>query len=111
MPHATRRDQTLRATARDFAYYLLRDLRDPVRQFLYFGGGSIPTDRSYFSGRAAGSEFACVGSIPCGRESADLWFAAVCDCYVPLGHVLPARGSRFKWGGEAGHNPTLAFYP
>ena len=64
MPHATRRDQTLRATARDFAYYLLRDLRDPVRQFVYFGGGSIPTDRSYFSGRAAGSEIACVGSIP-----------------------------------------------
>ena len=43
MPHATRRDQTLRAAARDFAYYLLRDLRDPVRQFLYSGGGSIPT--------------------------------------------------------------------
>ena len=111
MPHATRRDQTLRATARDFAYYLLRDLRDPVRQFLYFGGGSIPIDRSYFSGRAAGSEISCVGSIPAGRESANLSFAAVCDCYVPLGHVLPARGSRFKWGGEAGHNPTLAFYP
>ena len=68
MPHATRRDQTLRATARDFAYYLMRDLRDPVRQFLYFGGGSIPTDRSYFSGRAAGSEFACVGSIPWGGK-------------------------------------------
>ena len=72
MPHATRRDQTLRATARDFAYYLLRDLRDPVRQFLYFCGGSIPTDRSYFSGRAAGSEIACVGSIPYGREFANL---------------------------------------
>ena len=42
MPHATRRDQTLRAAARDFAYYLLRDLRDPVRQFVYSGGGSIP---------------------------------------------------------------------
>ena len=67
MPHATRRDQTLRATARDFAYYLLRDLRDPVRQFVYFGGDSIPTDRSYFSGRAAGSENACVGSMPYGR--------------------------------------------
>ena len=65
MHHATRRDQTLRATTRDFAYYLLRDLRDPVRQFLYFGGGSIPTDRSYFSGRAAGCEIACAGSIPC----------------------------------------------
>ena len=72
MPHATRRDQTLRATARNFAYYLLRDLRDPVRQFLYFGGGSIPTDRSYSSGRAAGSETACVGSIPCGSECANL---------------------------------------
>ena len=55
-----------------FAYYLLRDLRDPVRQFLYSGGGSIPTDRSYFSGRAAGFEIACVGSIPYGRESANL---------------------------------------
>ena len=58
MPHATRRDQTLRATARDFAYYLLRDLRDPVCQFVYSGGGSIPADRGYFSGRAAGSEIA-----------------------------------------------------
>ena len=66
MPHATRRDQTLRATARDFAYYFLRDLRDPVCPFVYLGGGSIPTDRSYFSGRAAGSEIACVGSIPKG---------------------------------------------
>ena len=66
MPHATRRDQTLRATADDFAYYLLRDLRDPVRQFVYSGGGSIPTDRSYFSGRAADTEIACVGSIPMG---------------------------------------------
>ena len=111
MPHATRRDQTLRATARDFAYYLLRDLRDPVRQFVYIGSGSIATDRSYSRGCAAGSEIACVGSIPYGRGSANLRFAAVCDCYVPLGHVLPARGSRFKWGGEAGHNPTLAFYP
>ena len=55
MPYATSGDQTLRATARDFAYYLLRDLRDPVREFLYFDGGPIPTDRSYFSGRAAGS--------------------------------------------------------
>ena len=68
MPHATRREQTLRATAGDFAYYLLRDLRDPVCQFVYSGGGSIPTDRSYFSGRAAGSEIACVGSIPWGRN-------------------------------------------
>ena len=72
MPHATRRDQTLRATARDFAYYLLWDLRVPARQFLDFGGGSIPTDRSYFSGRAAGSETACVGWIPYWRESANL---------------------------------------
>ena len=72
MPHATRRDQTLRATARDFAYYLLRDLRDPVCQFIYIGGGSMPTDQSYSSGRAAGSEIASVGSIPYGRESADL---------------------------------------
>ena len=72
MPHATRRDQTLRAAARDFAYYLLRDLRDPVRQFVYSRGGSNPTDRSYFSGRASGIEIACVGSIPCGRESAKL---------------------------------------
>ena len=72
MPHATRRDQTLRAATRDFAYYLLRDLRDPVCQFLYSGGGSIPTDWSNFSGRAAGSEIACVGSIPYGKESANL---------------------------------------
>ena len=72
MPHATRRDQTLRAAARDFAYYLLRDLRDPVRQFVYFVGGSIPADRSYFSGRAAGFETACVGSIPYGRKCANL---------------------------------------
>ena len=72
MPHATGRDQTLRATARDFAYYLLRDLRDTVRRFLYSSGGSIPTDRSYFSGRATGSEIACVGSNPCGTESANL---------------------------------------
>ena len=111
MPYATRGDPTLRATARDFAYYLLRDLRDPVDEFPDFGGESIPTDRSYFSGRAAGSEIACVGSIPYGRESANLTFAAVWDCYVHLGHVLPARGSPFKWGGEAGHNPTLAYYP
>ena len=69
MPHGTRRDQTLRATARDFAYYLLRDLRDPVRQFVYIGGGSSPTDRSYFSGRAAGSEIACAGWNPYGRDS------------------------------------------
>ena len=69
MPYATRRDQTLRATARDFVYYLLRDLRDPVDEFVDFGGGSIPTNRSYFSGRAAGSEIVCVGSIPYRRDS------------------------------------------
>ena len=68
MPDATRGDQTLRATARDFAYYLLRDLRVPVRKFLDFDGGSIPTDRSSFSGRAAGSGIACLGLIPCRRE-------------------------------------------
>ena len=33
MPYATHGDQTLRATARDFAYYLLRDMRDPVNGF------------------------------------------------------------------------------
>ena len=69
MPYATRGDQTLRATARDFAYYLLRDLRDPGDRCPDFGGGWIPTDRSYFSGRAAGPEIACVGSIPYVRES------------------------------------------
>ena len=69
MPYATRGDQTLRATARNFAYYLLRDLRDPVYRFPDFDSGSIPSDRGYFSGRAAGSEIACVGSIPYGRES------------------------------------------
>ena len=69
MPYATRGDQTMCATARDFAYYLLRDLRDPVDGLANFGGGSIPTDWSYFSGRAAGSEIACVGSIPYRRES------------------------------------------
>ena len=111
MRYATRGDQTLRATARNFAYYLLRDLQDPVRKFLDFDSGSIPADQSYLSGRAAGSKIACVGSIPCGRDSANLTFAAVCDCYVPVGHILPARGSRFTWGGEAGHNPTLAYYP
>ena len=69
MPYATRGDQSLRATARDFAYYLLRDLRNPIDRFPDFGSGSIPTDRSYFSGRAAGSKIACVGSIPYRRES------------------------------------------
>ena len=68
MPYATRGDQTLRATARDSAYYLLRDLWDPVDEFVDFGGGSIPTDRSYFSGRAAGSEMAGGGSNPCERD-------------------------------------------
>ena len=68
MPYATHEDQTLRATARDFSYYLLRGLRDLVDRFRDLGGGSIPTDRSYFSGRAAVSEIACVGSIPYKRE-------------------------------------------
>ena len=71
-PYAQRGDQTLRATSCDFAYYLLRDLRDlrdPVDELPDSGGGLIPTDRSYFSGRAAGSEIACVGSIPYRRVS------------------------------------------
>ena len=67
MPYATLGDPTLRATARDFAYYLLPDPRDPVAIFLNFGGGSIPIDRSYFSGRAAGSEIASGGSNPYER--------------------------------------------
>ena len=65
MPYATRGDQTLRTTARNFAYYLLRDLRDPVREFLNYGGGSIPIDRGYFNGRAASSEIACCGGESC----------------------------------------------
>ena len=90
MPHATRRDQTLRATARDFAYYLLRDLRDPVRQFLYISGGSIPSDRSYFSGGAAGPEIVCVGSVPAGRESANLLLLLFVTATFPLGmYFLP----------------------
>ena len=64
MPYATHGDQTLRTTARDFAYYFLRDVRDPVAEFEDFGGGSIPTNRSYFSGRAAGSEISSGGSNP-----------------------------------------------
>ena len=68
MPYATRGYQTLRTTARAFTYYLLRDLRDPVDEFLDFGGGSIPTDRSCFSGRAAGSEITSGGSNPCERD-------------------------------------------
>ena len=68
MPYATRGDQTLRATARDFAYYLLRYLREPVDEFPNFGGGSIPTDRDYFSSCAAGSKIASVGSNPCERD-------------------------------------------
>ena len=69
MPYATRGDQTLRATARDLAYYLLRHLRDPVDEFPDLGGGSLATDRSYFSCRAAGSGIACVGWIPYRRDS------------------------------------------
>ena len=33
---------------------------------MYIGSGSIPTDQSYSSGRAAGFGTACVGSIPWG---------------------------------------------
>ena len=33
MPYATRGDQTLHATARNFAYYLLQVLRDLVLNF------------------------------------------------------------------------------
>ena len=69
MPYSTCGDQTLRATARDFAYYLLQNLRDPMDDFQDFGGGSSPTDRSYFSGRAAGSQIACGGSNPYRRDS------------------------------------------
>ena len=68
MPFATRGDQTLRVTARDSTYYLLRDLRDPVSGFVDFGGGLTPSDRRYFSGHAAGSEIACVGLNPCGSN-------------------------------------------
>ena len=49
--------------------------------------------------------------FPVGGNPANLPFAAVCDYYDPLGQLLPARGSRFKWGAEVGHNPTLAYYP
>ena len=63
MSYATRGDQTLRATSRDFVYYLLRDLRDPVDESLDFEGGLIPIDGSYFSGRAAGGD-----SNPCERD-------------------------------------------
>ena len=77
MPYATHGDQTLRATARNLAYYLLRDLRDPVNKFADFGGGSILTHRSYFSGRAAGSDIACVGSMTDRRESCE---PAICCC-------------------------------
>ena len=62
MPFATRGDGTLRATARDFAYYFLRDLPVPVIEFPNFDGGAIPTDRGSFSGCAAGSQIASGGS-------------------------------------------------
>ena len=68
MAYATREDKTLRATAPDSAYYVLRDLRDPVAFFLDFGCGSIPTDLSYFSGRAAGSQIASRCSNPYERD-------------------------------------------
>ena len=77
MPYATRGDQTLRATARNFGYYLLRDQRDPVLEFLDFGDGSIPTDRSYFSSCAAGSDIACVGSI-------SIWEGILLTCRLLL---------------------------
>ena len=110
MPYATRGDQTLRATARDFAYYLLRDLRDPVIKFRIFGVGSIPTDRSYFSGRPAGFEIAGVGSIPCGRD------------YVLTQHLLLFVTAMFLLGmyvqpvavvlsGRVKQVTTLAYYP
>ena len=63
MPYATCGDQTLRATARDFYYYLSRDLRDPVDESLDLGGDSIPTNLSYFSGRASSRD-----SNPCERD-------------------------------------------
>ena len=68
VPYAIRGDQTLPVTARYFAHYLLQHLRDPVAAFRDFGGGSIPTDQSSFSGRAAGSEIASGGSNPCERD-------------------------------------------
>ena len=68
MPFATHGDQTLHATAPNSACQLLRDLRNPVNEFQDLGGGSIPTDRSYFSGRAAGAGIACLGSTPSWRE-------------------------------------------
>ena len=68
MPFATREDQTLRATARNSAYYLLPDLRDLATEFLDTGGGSISDDRSYFSGRAASFRGASTGSNPTGRD-------------------------------------------
>ena len=68
MPYATHGDQTLRAAARDFAYYLSWDLRDPVAEFADFGGGSVPTDRSYFSNRAAGPETDRGSSNPIWRD-------------------------------------------
>ena len=46
MPFATRGDQTLRATACDSAYYLLRDLHDWIIEFPDFDGASIPTNLS-----------------------------------------------------------------
>ena len=68
MPYVTHGDQALRGTARDFAYSFLRHLRDPFLEFWDFGGGSIFTDRSYFSGCAAGSEIASGDSNPYERD-------------------------------------------
>ena len=86
MPYATRRDQTLRATARDSAYYLLRDLRDPVHEFADCGGCLIPSDRGYFSGCATGSESASGGSNPYERD------------YVPTQHLLLFVNATFLLG-------------
>ena len=45
MPYATLEDQTLRATARNFAYYLLPGLRAPVDEFLIFAAVQFPPIR------------------------------------------------------------------
>ena len=49
------------------------------------------TDQSYFSGRAAGAEIACVGSIPSRREAANLRFLLFVTATFLLGmYFLPA---------------------
>ena len=90
----------------------MRDLRNPVDGFLDFGGGLIPAIQSYFSGLAASSEIAWVGSIPCRRDSVLtqhlLLFVTATFLlgiyFLPVAVVLIERG-------EAGHSPTLAYYP